>query len=100
MKHSKKLLASALAVAFSAVGFSASAANVDGPQVEWRYSMWGNPRAYTAGLEHLAKRLNEETGGNFTITIGYGEVRCFSCIRCERQQCYCDAASGGARASA
>jgi TRAP-type C4-dicarboxylate transport system substrate-binding protein len=73
MKHSKKLLASALAVAFSAVGFSASAANVDGPQVEWRYSMWGNPRAFTAGLEHLAKRLNEETGGNFTITIGYGE---------------------------
>lgn len=73
MKHSKKFVATALAVAFSAVGFSASAANVDGPEVEWRYSVWGNPRAFTAGLEHLAKRLKEETGGKFVITIGYGE---------------------------
>ncbi|UOD49885.1 TRAP transporter substrate-binding protein DctP [Orrella daihaiensis] len=73
MTLNKKLLASALAMTFTAVGFSASAANVDGPEVEWRYSMWGNPRAFTAGIEHLAKRVSEETGGKFTITIGYGE---------------------------
>ncbi len=73
MTLNKKLLASALAISFTAVGFSASAANVEGPEVEWRYSMWGNPRAFTAGIEHLAKRVSEETGGNFTINIGYGE---------------------------
>lgn len=73
MTLNKKLLASALALTFSTAGFSVSAANVDGPEVEWRYSMWGNPRAFTAGLEHLAKRVSEETGGKFTITIGYGE---------------------------
>ena len=73
MTLNKKLLASALAMTFSAAGFSASAANVDGPEVQWRYSMWGNPRAFTAGIEHLAKRVSEETGGKFTITIGYGE---------------------------
>jgi len=73
MTFNKKLLTSALAMSFATAGFSASAANVEGPEVEWRYSMWGNPRAFTAGIEHLAKRVSEETGGKFTITIGYGE---------------------------
>ncbi len=73
MTTSKKLLTTALALSFVAAGATAQAAEVDGPKVEWRYSMWGNPRAFTAGLEFLAAQLKEKTSGNFTITIGYGE---------------------------
>lgn len=51
---------------------SAVAANVDGPKVFWKLSIWGKPRALTAGMEHLVKKVSEETGGNFKIKIFYG----------------------------
>lgn len=73
MKTTMKLLASAVALSFASAGAAVQAAEVEGPKVEWRYSMWGNPRAFTAGLEYLAEQVKEKTGGNFTITIGYGE---------------------------
>ena len=75
MNMTKKLLTSALALSFAAAGTAVQADShkVEGPKVEWRYSMWGNPRAFTAGLEFLAAQVKEKTGGNFTITIGYGE---------------------------
>jgi len=62
--------AAALALAASA---GASAANVDGPEVFWKWSVWGNPRAFTAGAEKLAARVAEETDGKFKIQIFYGE---------------------------
>lgn len=73
MKHTPKLLASILAVGFAFSAVPAHAAEVDGPEVNWRYSVWGNPRAFTAGIEYLAAQLKEKTGGKFNITIGYGE---------------------------
>lgn len=54
-------------------GSVAPAANVEGPEVFWKWSLWGNPRAFTAGAEHLAKRVAEETDGNFNIQLFYGE---------------------------
>ncbi|HKK35676.1 MAG TPA: C4-dicarboxylate ABC transporter substrate-binding protein [Paracoccaceae bacterium] len=51
----------------------ATAQNVEGPKVFWKLSTWGNPRAFTVGVEHLAERLKEETGGNFDLRIFYGE---------------------------
>lgn len=45
---------------------------VDGPKVDWKLATWGKPRAFTAGVELLAKHVAERTGGKFTITIGYG----------------------------
>jgi TRAP-type C4-dicarboxylate transport system substrate-binding protein len=45
---------------------------VDGPKVDWKLATWGKPRAFTAGVEQLAKHLAERTGGKFTLTIGYG----------------------------
>jgi TRAP-type mannitol/chloroaromatic compound transport system substrate-binding protein len=51
----------------------AMAQNVDGPEVFWKWSVWGNPRAFTAGAEHLAERVAEETGGKFKIQMFYGE---------------------------
>lgn len=65
------LLAGALA---SAVVMSpaAMAANIDGPSVFWKISMWGNPRALSSGMEALAQKASEETGGKFQIKIFYG----------------------------
>lgn len=51
----------------------ALAANVEGPNVFWKWSTWGNPRAFTAGAEKLAERVAEETDGKFKIQIFYGE---------------------------
>ncbi|MFO1188311.1 MAG: TRAP transporter substrate-binding protein DctP [Alphaproteobacteria bacterium] len=50
----------------------ANAAQVNGPKVQWNFSMWGTPRAATVGFEHLAKLVSEATDGNFTIKIHYG----------------------------
>jgi TRAP-type C4-dicarboxylate transport system substrate-binding protein len=47
------------------------AQTVDGPKVEWKLATWGKPRAFTAGIETLAKHVKERTGGKFSITIGY-----------------------------
>jgi TRAP-type mannitol/chloroaromatic compound transport system substrate-binding protein len=69
-------LGSALALATALFGTGVTtplqAANVDGPKVFWKISMWGNPRALSAGMEELVKRAAEETDGNFEIKIFYG----------------------------
>jgi len=51
---------------------AANAAEVNGPKVQWNFSMWGTPRAATVGFEDLAKRVAAATDGNFTIKIHYG----------------------------
>jgi len=61
----------AAVLALAATG--AGAANVDGPDVFWKWSTWGNPRAFTAGVEKLSERVAEETGGKFKIQVFYGE---------------------------
>ena len=77
LKISKNLAAVCIGAAFT-LGASlvnvplAAAANIDGPKVFWKISMWGNPRALSVGMEELAKKVNEETGGNFNIKIFYG----------------------------
>jgi len=64
--------AAVLAFATAAVPSGAPAANVDGPAVFWKWSTWGNPRAFTAGAEKLSERVAEETDGKFKIQIFYG----------------------------
>jgi TRAP-type mannitol/chloroaromatic compound transport system substrate-binding protein len=61
------LMAGALAIPSLGV-----AANIDGPKVFWKISMWGNPRALSVGMEELARKAAEETDGNFEIKIFYG----------------------------
>lgn len=60
-------------VAAGVAGASASvvAQTVDGPKVTWKLGTWGKTRAYTAGIEAVKKHVEEKTGGNFSITIGY-----------------------------
>lgn len=64
-----------LAVTALAASYAASAAAaVDGPKVAWNLSVWGPPRAFTAGIEALSKHVEAETGGKFTIKIHYGDA--------------------------
>ena len=68
------LAAATLMLATLAASPLAHAQEVDGPKVEWRLATWGKPRAVTAGIELLVKRIGERTGGKFNITIGYGTL--------------------------
>lgn len=43
-------------------------------KVAWDFSVWGNPRPFTIGIESIAEHVKEKTGGNFVITIHYGEA--------------------------
>ena len=45
----------------------------DGPQVNWRLSLWGKRRAFTEGMEYVVKRVSEQTCGKFNIKLFYGE---------------------------
>lgn len=69
----KKALLTVSAVAALLLGQPATAANIDGPSVFWKISMYGNPRALTSGMEALAEKVAEETGGKFQIKIFYAE---------------------------
>ena len=68
MKTMKKVALTALLLA----GTSAAAQTIEGPEVNWSLSFWGNPRALSAGMEAIAEEVATQTGGNFNITIFYG----------------------------
>lgn len=51
-----------------------AASAVHAQAVEWKIATWGKPRAFTAGIETLAKYVEERTGGKFKMTIGYGTL--------------------------
>lgn len=68
MKLLKKLTFASLLLAST----TASAQSVEGPEVNWSLSFWGNPRALSAGIEAIADEIREQTGGNFDIKVFYG----------------------------
>lgn len=68
MKLLKKITFTGLLLAST----TAAAQTIEGPEVNWSLSMWGNPRALSAGMEAIAEQVREQTGGNFDITIFYG----------------------------
>lgn len=72
----RKTIASIAAItAVAGFAFGATAAEmVDGPKVNWNLSVWGKPRAFTAGIETLRDMADERTGGKFKIKIHYGEA--------------------------
>lgn len=69
--RSRIRIAAPMLAAAALFGASAQAQTVDGPEVEWKLATWGKPRAFTSGIEALAKHVKERTGGKFNITIGY-----------------------------
>ena len=63
--------------ALFAVGIAATtsmAAEVAGPELEWDVSLWGKPRAGTVVADALAAQLAARTGGNWRLTLHYGEA--------------------------
>ncbi|WP_371155804.1 C4-dicarboxylate ABC transporter substrate-binding protein [Jannaschia sp. 2305UL9-9] len=71
MSFTKFMLASCTALTMLSAA-PVAAAEVDGPEVFWKLSFWGNPRALSAGMEAMAERVSEATDGNFRIQIFYG----------------------------
>lgn len=49
----------------------APAAAVDGPAVNWQFSVSGRARPYTKGIEFISQFVSDRTGGKFVIEIGY-----------------------------
>lgn len=68
----KRYLSMICGLLATAMAGSVSAQAVEGPKLFWKISMWGNPRAFSAGMEAMAKHVSEQTGGNFNIKIFYG----------------------------
>ncbi len=68
----RSMIASALTLSTILSASGVMAANIEGPKVFWKISMWGNPRALSEGMEAMAKKAAEETDGNFEIKIFYG----------------------------
>ena len=52
-------------------GHSHAARIVDGPEVHWKFSVWGKRRSFTEGIEYVSKNVGERTGGKFRIEIFY-----------------------------
>ena len=71
----KKHLATLAALALSGLTITppAAAAEIEGPAVFWKISMYGNPRALTSGMEALAAKAAEATDGKFQIKIFYAD---------------------------
>ncbi len=75
MRKTGAMLAAIAGTSFLLAGVpdaSAQQAAVEGPRVNWDYSVWGPPRPFTAGIEALAKHVEERTGGRFKIKLHYG----------------------------
>jgi TRAP-type C4-dicarboxylate transport system substrate-binding protein len=69
--RSRSRIAAPMLAAAALLAAPAQAQTVDGPKVDWKLATWGKPRAFTSGIETLAKHVKERTGGKFNITIGY-----------------------------
>src|SRR3546814_14678650 len=63
-----------LAGAASSVAIGAAGGAAAAEKVEWNLSVWGPARAYTAGVESLARHVEETSGGNFTLQVHYGQA--------------------------
>lgn len=74
MKFPKLAAAFTLATLLLGTGFATQlkAESIDGPKVSWKLAVWGSPRAFSAGMEEMATRVSDATGGNFEIRIIYG----------------------------
>ena len=55
-------------------GEGAAAVAVPGPVLQWDVSLWGKPRAGTVVADALAAAIEAETGGNWRLTLHYGEA--------------------------
>lgn len=73
-RFTRILSTAACAVTLATFAGHATAAEVEGPEVSWKLSVWGKKRAFTAGAEKMAELLKAKTDGKFTVEIFYGEA--------------------------
>ena len=66
-------LASILTTAPNPAHSAGTTRAIDGPEVHWRFSLWGDRRSFTEGIEYVSRHASERTGGKFTIELFYGE---------------------------
>ncbi len=66
-------LSLALGTAATVTPMAAHAELVPGPSLNWKVSIWGKRRAFTEGIEYVAKELSARTGGRFKMKIFYGD---------------------------
>lgn len=66
-------LSLALGTAATVTPMSAQAQMVDGPEVNWKLSIWGKRRAFTEGIEYVSGELKKRTGGKFKLRVYYGD---------------------------
>ena len=66
-------LGAALAAAPAGSYAASNGKTVDGPEVHWRVSLWGDRRSFTEGIEYVSQQAGERTGGKFRIELFYGD---------------------------
>lgn len=60
--------------ACAAAALTTGAASAADKKITWNVSSYGPSRAYTSGIETVAKYVEEKSGGNFIIKIHLGEA--------------------------
>ncbi len=50
-----------------------SPTQASGSTITWKYNVWGKKRSFTAGIEELARVVEDKSDGNFKIKIFYGD---------------------------
>ncbi len=74
MKHpNPKSLATAATAAALALGLLA-ASGAQAAEVVWNFNVWGGKRAFTAGIEKMKVLLEAAGGGDFKLSINYGDA--------------------------
>jgi len=61
-------------LALSLIRGGSTTESVSGEKVVWKYSVWGAPRAFTAGIEHAKARWEAAGKGRFELQINYGSA--------------------------
>jgi TRAP-type C4-dicarboxylate transport system substrate-binding protein len=62
------------ALALSLLGGGGTADVDSGEKVVWKYSVWGAPRAFTAGIENAKARWEAAGKGRFELQVNYGSA--------------------------
>ena len=66
-------LGTMLSATIPGVSHAAADKAIEGPEVHWKFSLWGKRRSFTEGIEFVAQHVGERTEGRFRIELFYDE---------------------------
>lgn len=55
-------------------GAAMTVTGIASAKTTWNFNIWGGKRAFTVGIETIAKLANEDSKGEFNINIQYGDA--------------------------